>query len=140
MDNTLVKGMTTELDCIRSFIQRGFQVSIPYGNCARYDFIADDGKKLYRIQCKGSSWVDETHTAFKFECRSSKQTGKGVSKRSYDESQIDYFATFFEGKCYLVHVSECSTQKTLRFTAPKSGQIKGITFAKDQEIDVIFKE
>ena len=136
MDSTLIKGITTELDCIRSFIAMGFQVSIPYGDCARYDFIADDGNKLYKVQCKSSSWTDETKTAFKFECRSTRINSQGVKKQSYDETQIDYFATFFEGRCYVVHVSECSTTKTLRLIPPKNGQSKGITFAKDQEISV----
>lgn len=140
MDSTLIKGITTELDCIRSFIALGFQVSIPYGDSARYDFIADDGNKLYRIQCKSSSWLDDTHTAFKFECRSTNINSKGVKKQLYDETQIDYFATFFEGKCYVVHVNECSSSKTLRLFPTKNGQVKGITFAKDQELSVIFNK
>ena len=140
VDSTLIKGITTELDCIRSFIAMGFQVSIPYGDCARYDFIADDGNKLYKVQCKSSSWTDETKTAFKFECRSTRINSQGVKKQSYDETEIDYFATFFEGRCYVVHVSECSTTKTLRLIPPKNGQSKGITFAKDQEISVIFSK
>ena len=66
MDSTLIKGITRELDFIRSFIALGFQVSIPYGDSARYDFIADDGNNLYRIQCKSSSWVDEKKNALKY--------------------------------------------------------------------------
>ena len=52
----------------------------------------------------------------------------------YSAQEIDYFATFWDGQCYLVPVSECSTEKTLRFVPPKSGQIKGITFASEYTI------
>ena len=29
----------------------------------------------------------------------------------YSKEEIDYFATYWEGKCYLVPVEECSTEK-----------------------------
>lgn len=137
MDDTLIKGMTTELDCIRAFIAAGFQVSIPYGDCARYDFIADKDNKLLRVQVKSSSWVDATKTAFMFYTRSAHINSKGVKQQTYDENQIDYFATFFENKCYIVPVQECSISKTLRFQPPKTGQLKGINFAADYELDKV---
>ena len=139
MDNTLIKGMATELNCIRSFIAAGYQVSIPYGNCARYDFIADKNNELIRVQVKSSSWTDDEHKAFMFYARSAHINSKGVKQQTYDETQIDYFATFFEGKCYVIPVAECSTQKTLRFEPPKTGQLKGINFATDYEIDKVLK-
>lgn len=126
MNNTLIKGMTTELDCIRSFIAAGYQVSIPYGDCARYDFLADKDGKIIRVQVKSSNWTDETKTSFMFYARSAHINSKGVKQQKYDETQIDYFSTFFEGKCYVIPVQECSVSKTLRFTPTKSGQLKGI--------------
>jgi len=139
MDNTIIKGMTTELNCICSFIAAGYQVSIPYGNCARYDFIADKDNKLIRVQVKSSSWTDESKTAFMFYARSTHINSKGVKQQKYDEQQIDYFATFFEGQCYVVPVAECSIAKTLRFEPPQSGQLKGINFAIDYEINKVLK-
>lgn len=139
VDSTLIKGMTTELDCIRSFIAAGFQVSIPYGDCARYDFLADKDGKIIRVQVKSSSWTDETKTAFMFYARSTHINSKGVKQQRYDETQIDYLATFFEGKCYVIPVQECSITKTLRFVPPKSGQLKGINFAADYELKNVLK-
>ena len=52
-------GNSNELKCITAFIQLGFECSIPYGNGAKYDFIADDGEHLYRIQCKCSNYVND---------------------------------------------------------------------------------
>ena len=137
MDSTLIKGMTTELDYIRSFIAAGYQVSIPYGDCARYDFIADKDNKLIRVQVKSSSWTDESKTAFMFYARSAHINSKGVKQQKYDEEQIDYFATYFEGQCYVIPVAECSVTKTLRFQPPKSGQLRGINFATDYEFDKV---
>lgn len=136
VDSTLIKGMTTELDCIRSFIAAGFQVSIPYGDCARYDFLADKDGKIIRVQVKSSSWTDETKTAFTFYARSTHINSKGVKQQRYDETQIDYLATFFEGKCYVIPVQECSITKTLRFVPPKTGQLN---FAADYELENVLK-
>ena len=40
---TKQKGNLTELQCISAFISEGYNVSIPFGEDTRYDFIADDG-------------------------------------------------------------------------------------------------
>ena len=58
----------------------------------------------------------------------------GVKNIRYSENEIDYFATYWNNKCYLIPVKECSVTKTLRFAPPKSGQIKGISFAIEYEL------
>ena len=56
-----------------------------------------------------------------------------IEKPSNKENEIDFFATFYNGKCYLVPQNECSTQKSLRILPPKNGQTKGVSFLKDYE-------
>lgn len=128
------KGNLTELQCITAFYENGYAVSIPYGENSRYDFIADIYGKLIRIQVKTSSIKDENPDAIEFSCRSTRVNSTGTFSKRYTENEIDYFATFWNGKCYLIPVQECSIAKTLRFAPPKNGQIKGITFAKDYEL------
>ena len=128
------KGNLTELQCITAFYENGYAVSIPYGENSRYDFIADINGKLIRIQVKTSSIKDGNSDAIEFSCRSTRVSSTGNFSKRYTEEEIDYFATFWNGKCYLVPVKECSVAKTLRFAPPKNGQIKGITFAKDYEL------
>ena len=41
MEYTQSKGNLVELQCISKFIELGYECSIPYGNSAKYDFIAD---------------------------------------------------------------------------------------------------
>ena len=46
------------------------------------------------------------------------------------EEDIDFFATYCQGKVFLIPVEECSgAEKSIRFTPTKSGQVKGINFA-----------
>lgn len=125
------KGNLTELQCLTAFMAQGCSVSIPYGDNSKYDFIADVNGNLYKIQVKTASAKEN---AICFSCRSTHVNCAGVKNERYKAEDVDYFATYWEGKCYLVPISECSVTKTLRFTAPKSGQLKGISFAKDYEL------
>ena len=52
------KGNLTELQSITAFYKLGYQVSIPYGENSRYDFIADINGKLIKVQCKTSREID----------------------------------------------------------------------------------
>ena len=72
--------------------------------------------------------------AIKFSCRTTHVNCKGVKNERYLANEVDFFATYWKNQCYLIPVSECSVEKTLRFAPPKSGQLKGITFAKDYEL------
>lgn len=133
MLNSKQKGNLTELQCLAAFTELGYIVSIPYGDCAKYDFIADIDGILYKIQCKTSSEQDKG--VYKFATRSTQVGTTSTKVRTYTKDDIDFFATIIEGKCYLVPVNEASgKQKTLRFTTPKNGQKEGITFAKDYEL------
>ena len=133
MLNSKQKGNLTELQCLAAFTELGYIVSIPYGDCAKYDFIVEIDNKLYKIQCKTSSIQDDG--VYKIATRSTQVGTTSTKVRTYTEDDIDFFATIIKGKCYLVPVSEASGKtKTLRFTPPKNGQKEGITFAKDYEL------
>ena len=126
------KGNLTELQCLTAFIEQGCGVSIPYGDNSKYDFIADIKGKLYKVQVKTSSLKDEN--SIQFSCRSTHVNCAGVKNERYSSNDVDFFATYWEHKCYLIPISECSATKTLRFAPPKNGQTKGISFAKGYEL------
>ena len=130
--NPKQKGNLTELKCLSAFYELGYQCSIPYGENSRYDFIADIDGKLIRVQCKTSREVDVG--VIEFPCRSSRSNTHSNLQRRYTANEIDYFCTFWDGKCYLIPVTECSITKILRFVPPKNGQKVGITYAKDYEL------
>lgn len=115
MDYTQSRGNFTELQCIAAFIECGVECSIPYGNGAKYDFIADINGKLLKIQCKSARVIDDN--SFMIYCTSNTtNTQKTVSHR-YTKDMIDYFATWIFNQVFLIPVQECSKSKTLR-TAP----------------------
>ena len=132
--NSKQKGNLTELQCLTSFYEQGCHVSLPYGENSRYDMIVDVNGKLLKVQVKTASLRKEDENAIEFSCRSTRVNSQGTISNKYTPDEIDYFATFCKGVCYLIPVTECSVSKTLRFAPPKSGQIKGISFAKDYEL------
>ena len=133
MDSKLI-GNITELEVLTYVTKLGYQVSIPFGDRERYDQIWDIDGKLLKVQVKTSHEIDNGAAAA-FSCRSS-QRSKGKTKNSrYQDTEIDYFATIWQGKCYLVPIQETSTEKILRFAPPKNGQTKGITFAESYEVE-----
>lgn len=133
MDSKLI-GNITELEVLTYITKLGYQVSIPFGDRERYDQIWDINGKLLRVQVKTSHEIDDG-AAVAFSCRSS-QRSKGKTKNTrYRDTEIDYFATIWQDKCYLVPIQETSTEKVLRFAPPKNGQIKGITFAESYEVE-----
>ena len=143
MIDTKVKGNTTEMECMLEFMKLGYQVSIPFGEDSRYDFIGDVNGKLLRVQCKACSEIlddDETIAAIKLKTvRQSVGNAKVNTRTKYTAEEIDYFATSYQGKCYLVPVTQCSNEKTLRILPTKNGQTKGITWLKDCELSEVIK-
>lgn len=128
------KGNLTEMQCLAAFMANGCGVSIPYGDNSKYDFIADVDGRLLKIQVKTASQKDET--AIKFSCRTTHVNCAGVKNERYTVTDIDYFATYWNNKCYLIPVTECSTDKTLRFEYPKNGQKQGIVLAQNYELEI----
>ena len=135
--NSKMIGNITEISCMLEFMKLGYPVLTPYGDCQRYDFVVEINGKFYRIQSKtaNDTYIDEGYIVFRCDNTTTKN-GK-VVHHSYDENEIDYFSTFYNGKCYLVPVNECSREKRLRFTAPKNGQTRGITFASEYELEKV---
>lgn len=132
---TKQKGNITELACAVALMQYGYKVSFPYGEDCKYDMILDTGKHLYRIQCKTSSLLDNKE-GIKFKTRSTIITTHGVKSNSYSNNDIDFFATMYEGNCYLIPVTDCgNNEKTLRFYYPKNGQKKGISLVENYTLE-----
>lgn len=125
MNDTKLKGNLTEMQCMLAFMKLGYQISIPFGEDCRYDFIADINNKLYRIQCKTSSeFTDASGEIAGITFKTCRQTGSNARtsiRTKYTKDDIDYFATFYKDKCYLVSVEESSVEKRLRIIPPKNG-------------------
>jgi len=127
MDN-LLKGSITELQCCTAFMEAGYEVSIPFGNHARYDLVVDLGTKFIKVQVKTARVKNDY---ISFDCRNSHCKGHNHVHKQYSADEVDYFATYYNGHCYVVPFDECSTEKRLRFHNPKNDQLKNINFLED---------
>ena len=119
MNDTKVKGLLTELQCQTYLTSLGYNVSVPLGEDCRYDFIVDIDGILMRVQVKHCQVMD---TGIKIPCRSTQVNTSTSKNKSYSKEQIDFFATYYNNKCYFIRVEECSTQKTLSFSKQRTNQ------------------
>ena len=143
MNYTQSIGNIVELQCISKFIELGYEVSIPYGNGAKYDFVADVNGEFLRIQCKSCSNPKSKGVAGGYDTSAIQITTMSQTTNTqktvrhlYTKEQIDYFATYYNGQVYLIPVEECSTSKTLRFSPPQNGN-NNYNKAEDYEIEKI---
>ena len=140
MNYTQSIGNLNELKCISRFIELGYECSIPYGNGAKYDFIVDVNGELLKIQCKSCSHPRRNgivdNDAIQISTVSQTTNTKKTTRHTYSNQEIDYFATSYNNKIYIIPVDECSTNKTLRFKAPLNNS--QYNKAEDYEIEKRF--
>ena len=114
LNENLIKGQIIELKVQIELLRYGFDISIPNYNSSKYDLIADTGNELLRIQVKKS--ISNSFSSFTFQCTTQNARSTDKAKHKYTNDEIDYFATVWKDKVYLVPVDETSTQKTISFT------------------------
>lgn len=114
---TQQKGITTEMYVAAYLLSLGYNVSQPFCQDSKYDLIVDVNNKLYRLQVKTSRLLNEDTIVFN--CRSTTKNSQTNKSRYYQENEIDYFATYWNGEVFLVPVNECSSEKRLHLTPVK---------------------
>ena len=138
--NSKQLGNITEVQVMLGFLQLGYNVLTPYGDCERYDFVADVNGKFVKIQVK-SSKVSDDGTKFSFNTASTHYSDGKCVHHSYSKEDIDYFATVCNNQVYLIPVEECSSRlQSLRLVSTKNGQTRGVKWAKDYRLEEVIKE
>ena len=131
-------GEITEQQVVVEFLKLGILVSKPLVQSSRYDFIVDINHKLYKIQVKTGSYKEEAY--LEFNTSTSHTNTKGTLNLHYSEDDVDFFATMYEGQCYLIPFHLCGKRsQRIRFVPTKNGQITGGLFAKDFHLEDIVK-
>ena len=138
MDKTLIRGDVNELQCILDFQKRGFYCSIPFSGSCRYDLVVDINNKLYRIQCKSSTYHPEDGTLRMNTTRQTTNTQK-TTRYSYTKEEIDYFYTSWKEYGFLIPIEETSTEKYLRVDPPKNGIQTTMSIASDYLLDNVIE-
>ena len=133
--DTKAIGDRSEVAVLAALAQRGYLVSIPFGENHRYDLIADDGERLLRIQVKTGRL---RYGSIGFSCCSTHAHRRGgpTALRSYF-GQIDYLAVFCpeNGKVYMVPESELvRTRGHLRVSPTVNNQNRNIRWASAYEL------
>ena len=138
MDNTLIRGDINELQCILDFQKRGYYCSIPFSGSCRYDLIVDINDKLYKIQCKASSYSEDEGVLKMSATRSTTNTQRTI-KYTYSENEVDYFYTSWKENGFLIPINEVSTEKYLRVKPPKNGIQSTMSIASDYLMDNVIQ-
>lgn len=138
MLNTHFIGEITEQEVAIEFLKLGIQVSKPLVSNSRYDFIVDISNHLYKIQVKTGTYKENSY--IEFATSTSHTNTKGTINLSYSEDEVDFFATMYEGQCYLIPYDKCGKRaQRLRLIPTKNNQTVGITFAKDYKLEDMVK-
>lgn len=118
--NSKDKGNIGEAIILGEFVKRNIQVSIPFGDNARYDLVADFNGKLNKIQVKYCNQKITENESIRCPCASSKNhtTNRGLS--TY-ENDVDYIAFYLtEWDCsLLVPISVIGNKKVINFRKTK---------------------
>ena len=109
-----IKGIKCELDCAIKFIEKGFIVSVPYGNTSRYDLLIDEGNgKYFRIQCKSAH--QNENGSYTINTANQQITTKIRNVKHYDSSQIDFICSIIENQLVVIPVDFISNCKSKIF-------------------------
>lgn len=137
--NSKDKGNIGESVVLAEFVKRGIQVSIPFGDNARYDLIAEFNGKLNKIQVKYCDQKITENNSISCPCASSTNHTTNKHYSTY-ENDIDYFC-FYIVKwdiVLLVPISDIGNKKSLFFRKdkPKNNQMN-VNLVENYSLDKI---
>lgn len=126
-------GNVGEVKTLSKFVELQIPVCISFGDCERYDMVAEFNGKLNKIQCKTCLNMEDDNSFVVNIINRSTKEGKSIN-RSYSKEDVDYFSIYNIEKDILLlypNKEEQATTITFRIKPPKNNQIKGINFVKD---------
>jgi hypothetical protein len=131
--DTKAVGDRSELEVMGALIRNGYRIALPFGENHRYDLIADDGERLYRVQVKTGRL---RNGAISFSCSSTQRADRSKAatwvSRPYT-GEIDVLAVYCPQtkEVYLVPESELvNTRGHLRVDPTVNRQHKRIRWAR----------
>ena len=130
------KGNIAEAAVAFHAARLGIEVFRPLFEHGRYDLVLELDGELLRVQCK---WAQLAGEYVRIKISGSRYTPSGYVKSTYSVGEIDAVAAYCADldRCYLLP-AELVTNKTaiqLRQTATKNGQLAGLNWAKDYELE-----
>ena len=140
--NSKTKGNIGESIALAEFVKRGIQVSIPFGDNARYDLIADFNDKLNKIQVK---YCNQQIINGSINCPCASSTNHTTNKNYHTyENDIDYFVFYIAewNVTIIVPIEEIGLKKSICFRKepPKSRNGNEIRLISDYSFEKFFGE
>ena len=128
-------GTINELRVIAGLMDYG-EVSVPYGDCSRYDCVLDNDNRLIRIQIKTAQ--KKNSNSFVIPCKSCTHIGGGKCiNKAYTKDEADYIAAEYCGRIYLIPTGEFSSRVTLNFEYPNGRVNSLVKLERDYRIENI---
>lgn len=130
-----IYGITTELIVAQKFIEKGYIVSIPYGNNSRYDMIVDTDTDCYRIQVKHASLND--NGSYTVNTSNTVSTTTKNTRKYYSKNDIDFIVSIIEDQLVVIPVEmiEHSQSKIFRTELPKFGTKSNCNLIEDFTVE-----
>jgi hypothetical protein len=82
-------GDESEAAVLAELVERGYSVSIPFGDNDPYDLVVDAEPELYRVQVN-TGWLEDGRVRFKTCSRTTE--GGDPATRDYTATEVDAFA------------------------------------------------
>lgn len=114
LSENLIKGYLIELKAQEEMIRYGFDIAVPSYNASKYDLLVDTGTEILKLQIKKAIKKSLQVPSFTITCTTQNVRASTGNKHKYTAEEIDYFATVWKNKVYLIPVEETSTCKTIR--------------------------
>jgi hypothetical protein len=129
---TAARGNAAEAAVLHAFVQRGYDVLVPFGSGQPFDLVLELPESGFlRIQCK-RAWPVGACAVF-----NSRSTDHGKGPQSY-LGLADLFGVYYppDDQVFLVPIDGVAAfEGRLRLEPTKNNQQRGIRFAADFEID-----
>lgn len=123
MHHTKTIGDVAELLAAAKYIEKGYVVSRPLTDHARYDLLIDDGNNILKVQVKARSMKNGSVAVQKY-----------TSNKAYEDGDFDILVVYCidTGEIAALNWDELLTSDTiLRIDPPKNNQLKNVRFFKD---------
>ena len=124
------KGYIILLECALRFTELGLLVSLPIGPF-RYDLLVDNGRQIFRIQCKTAS--KQSNGSYCVSTCTTVANTKTRHKTYYTSDDIDFIVTVICDELVVIPVEEVkkSSSKIFRTEPPSQGNKSKVNLIED---------
>lgn len=141
--NSKDKGNIGEAIVLAEFTKRNIQVSLPFGDNARYDLIAEFNGKLNKIQVKYCNQKISENKSISCPCASSTNHTTNKHYSTY-ENDIDYFVFYLVEweEIVIIPIEEIGSKKSICFRKdlPKATNGNEIHLVQDYSFENFFND